>query len=519
MSDRAAAIFVHLATAALAVLAFAFVSRFGSHIPIGDEWDLLTERLSADSVPAWLFAHHNEHRYPLTKLLWLGGLRLTGFAFKPMLFIPPALLLGATLMFLAATRSIRGRQSPADALVPALLLHWGHGFNWLMAYQLGFALVAWAAAGWLWAAAKWNATGSRRWAAASVFFALALVPCGGFGIAFTPFVSLWCGFVWRKCRGIIGNAALILGLLACAYTAFVALTMPKTDRPVQSPAELVSAAAGYLSVAVGMWPTIFATAIRIAVAVLVMSLYLVAIAKFVRRRGEPAAAAAGLIVLATLLTAAATAYARGAGYADRMADASDAGLCAAWVLATSTAPRRPFMEWAAALIVPAAIVWLNLAPGRDFAHNLRHTAYRIERDLRACGPPLVLAGQYGHSLPIQTGSRFHDSLLKLKAAKIRPYSELRDDPKFTVRPAALPTRLIAGEFALPPPPDAFALRLRIRDAHVVHHDRIVLGDSEAWLAPRVAECEVVLPAGGSVLIIGDGVESLTLESAEWMIRE
>ena len=530
MSDRSTVVLVHAVMVVLAAADAWFISRFGSGIPIQDEWDILSGWLASDSTWSWLFAHHNEHRYPLAKLLWLGELRLVGFAFKPLLFVPLALMIGAALMILRAARTIRGRQLTSDAFLPALLLHWGHWFNWLMSYQLGFAIVAWAAAGWLWTAAQWDATGAKRWAALSLGFAVAIVPCGGFGLLFTPCVVGWCGWLaWRSTGGLrTGGVIAAIGVIA--YTGFVAGTMPPPSAeatrvsPLAAPGEFGSAAGGFLSVAAGAWQAKEPLAIRIAVAAAVVGVYGFAVWRMLRSRSRAAAVAGFAILAGTILIAAATAFARGTGLMDRMAVISAAGLCTAWIWATTaTGPPRVLV-----LAIAVALVAVNISEPMAYARNLRHTAYRVERDLREQRPPLLIAGQYGRSFPVAVGDSLADTLRQLKAAGIVPYSNLPDDPPFRTQPITeLPAKLTPGETTLPlAPPAAFALRLHVVSERVVHHDTVRLigtgPDAEAWLAPPVARSSLVLPiadpAGALRLVIGPGIESLRIESAEFLLR-
>jgi hypothetical protein len=50
----------------------ALVLRSASQFPLSDEVNLLSGPLT----PGWLWQPYSEHRVPLAKLLWLGGLKL-----------------------------------------------------------------------------------------------------------------------------------------------------------------------------------------------------------------------------------------------------------------------------------------------------------------------------------------------------------------------------------------------------------------------------------------------------------
>ena len=127
MSDRPTVLFVHLVAVVLAVADGWYVFTQGSPLPIMDEWDLLAKTGDGHLTFGWMIQHHGEHRFPLPKLLWLTALRVTGYDFRAVMFVTLTLLVAASILLMWTARRVRGRQHPADALFPALLLHWGTG--------------------------------------------------------------------------------------------------------------------------------------------------------------------------------------------------------------------------------------------------------------------------------------------------------------------------------------------------------------------------------------------------------
>src|SRR5262249_35788272 len=123
--------------AACLLAALGFVGICGSNIPWMDEYDLVPVVTGHRHVTAdWLWAQHNEDRIPLSYLLSLGLLGLSGNDFRAgMMF--NVLGLGALALALLGTASaVRGRPSYADAFFPLVLLQWGQAQNFLWSAQV-----------------------------------------------------------------------------------------------------------------------------------------------------------------------------------------------------------------------------------------------------------------------------------------------------------------------------------------------------------------------------------------------
>ena len=204
MRDRWVVLYLHTVLAAAAFASGWFVYSQAPALPLVDEWGLLHEWTQSPSTLEWAWQHHNEHRYPLTKLIWLGFLRATDFRFNAPQYATLALMISAAVLALWTARGLRGRAHPVDAALPLLFLHYGHGLNWLMGYQLGFALAAYGVAGWLWCAARLSAGGGRGWAYLSALYAIFILTCGGFGLGFTPPLAIWFGYLAVRSRGARG---------------------------------------------------------------------------------------------------------------------------------------------------------------------------------------------------------------------------------------------------------------------------------------------------------------------------
>jgi hypothetical protein len=122
------------------VVGLVFITRYALTIPFVDEWEFVPELFGERSAGPWLWELHNEHRFPLPRVLYLGLFRLTGDLRSGcyVSFIGISLC-AAGLVRLA--RSVRGRASVTDAVFPLMLMHTGQGENLYMGYQMCFMLV------------------------------------------------------------------------------------------------------------------------------------------------------------------------------------------------------------------------------------------------------------------------------------------------------------------------------------------------------------------------------------------
>lgn len=558
--DAVSLVLVHLVTTGCCLAAGWFVGSQGTaDLPVMDEWDLLGEWLTADSTVGWLVAHHNEHRYPLTKAVWLGVLRLTGYDFKAPMYVTVGLLTAAAVLLQWAARGVRGRSHPIDALFPVVLLHFGHGFNFVMGYQLGFALVAYAAAGWVWTAGRVAAGGGGGWAVLSGGYAVVLAACGGFGLAFTPAVGLWLAYLTARAgrRRAWAAAGLLAGLTVAlvGYTGWVYPTMPRPMTPgglspLVEPGMFVAVVANYLCVAGGYWPVLLGTGVWAAVGVTAVAGYSAAGVTWGRRvaagRFRPLAVAALLVTGGTVLTGVIAAAARGGAMTDRFATPSAAGLCA--VLLAVTGSRRPpaAVVTALALAAGAGLYWVNVGPGLRHAYHVRHALTELRRDMAAGMPPLFLGGKHGGTLAVLVGDRTADRVRTFRRAGLPGFRDAADDPAVVAVPVAgltVPFTLTCSYadarpggtppvVPLPPPPaGVIGLRCRVAVVQTCTAHVLVLHwtDSATGTAGRadtyppwlVDAMHLVFPLSGTPaalrLVPGSRLDEVRVESAEWLL--
>ena len=231
-----------------------FVNRYALTNPFVDEWAFVPVLLSEKPAGPWLWELHNEHRFPLPRLVYIGLFRLTGDlrvgCYVSLIGIS---LVAAALMRLA--RRVRGRGSLADAVFPLLLMHVGQGENLYMGYQLAFMLTAALAAGLLAVIVSWGWTsglsnvgpaggrsdrpevrphGSIRCALVATLLGWLLLACGAAGLAFGVAAAGWVLFL-----AIVGrmplSRRLLLAVLTLATPAYIAVYMQGYTRPGHHP--------------------------------------------------------------------------------------------------------------------------------------------------------------------------------------------------------------------------------------------------------------------------------------------
>lgn len=498
-------LFVHLAWLVLAFTPGWFVHTQATRYPLMDEWDILREWIQADSLWDAIGMHHNVHRYPLTKLVWLGTAWAAGWNFGAPQYLTLGFLAATALMPLWTARGLRGRSHPVDVLLPALLLHLGNAFNLQMGYQVGFVLFCYGVSGWLWCAGRLAQGGGSGWVVGSCFFMLLMTPCGSFGVLFSPVVVFWLLFLARQTRfqhirfGLFTYAA-----LTAAYVAWNLLTMPHSETtgisPTANPGEFLTAVAGYLTAGIGCWPAReHAPAWWIVAATIpVLMLYPTAMRTLANRLDDAdprriAVVALLGVMIGSIIVGAAAAKARGGGYHDRFSTPSAMGLIAALLGLTAFSQLRFSRVGHVSLSVLAILLtiglqWANFQPGANTGFVYRDSSHELNKDVQAGMPPMYLAGRHGGAPGVYIGERFHDTLLALKRRGIPPYTRLADDPQLTPIPIPGISKAIvhlddadlqAGRLPEPirlpdPPPGAQALRVLTKTKKPEHRQKMVL---------------------------------------------
>ena len=558
-ADATALVAVHLVIALGAFACGWYVHTQATPLPLIDEWGLLHEWADRGSVWEWVWRHHNDHRYPLTKCLWMACLHVTGFRFDFPQYFSVGLMASAAILVAWTARGLRGRARLLDVLPASLLLHFGHGLSWLMGYQFGFALAVYSLVGWLWCAGRLHNGAGQGWAVLSGLYVTVVVLCGGFGIAFTPPAALWFCYLARTAfaggRRFVGATFVSWAVAILGYGIWATLTTSATlsagNSPIRQPVEFFAIFGGYLTAAVGPWPAWPAPpAYRIAAGALVSIAYLaggLALLRTAFRRPLPTAVA--LVVLGTLLTGAATAYSRPGALLDRYAAFSGCGLIALYLLVVAARVRTTSRRvvggaTVAGLLLSAGVFWLNEQAGMTVAQAFRYPSDDTLRDLLAGDPPMVLGGRYAGVLNVLRPS-FAEDLRACRREGIPPFAKMTPDPPFVPRPVAgitVPVKwecsaeaFTAGQvpsLALPDPPArAFALRLKADYSQQRVRSKVLLrwkdhdtgAERSAVVHPAIFPARMihVFPFGpratSLVLTLGGAVEDIAMSEFEWLM--
>src|SRR5262249_21244301 len=163
----------------------------------------------------------SEHRLPLSRLLYLGLLRLSGGDFRAgMAFNSLATATVAALLILAC-RKVRGRLAVSDCFFPLALLHVGHWTNLLWGWGIQFVSAVCLSGGLLaWVAVEKGAPLSGAKPLMPGLTLLLLPLCGANGLLLTPPLAAWLAYeALRQVRSREPNArrsAVILMLFVAA---------------------------------------------------------------------------------------------------------------------------------------------------------------------------------------------------------------------------------------------------------------------------------------------------------------
>lgn len=536
-------------TAALSLAAVGFVFAFGSDMPHADEWDVIASTIPDWPPAEWFLGHHNEHRFPLGRLVWTAGMWASGNDFRAGMLLSVAALTGASLLLLSAARLARGRAALADVLIPALLLNPGHAFNLLMGYQVVFTLYVLGVAGCVRAAAGFRPT-SVGWAASAVGWTAVAATCGAFGTVFAPVAAVWLAYAgvvgWRA--GSRAPAVVLLGGAAAvaAYTAWVVATAPSGDPANfrRAGRDILAAAAGYYGIGLGSWADTASSTRRAVAAVIGCACYLAATALLIRAilfrpAVRPFALACWLALVGQAVAAVAIAVSRGAGLQDRYVSPGAVGLAVCWLAITALPRRIPRALTAVAMVAAVALLAANGRDGWATGTRLRAAARRIEADIGSRVPLSLVAGRHGGSPMVVVGERMADRLKLLRAARVGIFADVADDPPFGVLPIPLaPFELKARHPPYPTiplsPPGRRVIALRAigEQTHFRPDQRLILrwrganGEdrtADAWapaVPSRMAACFLVDDVPTEVRLEPAGpLPGLTVERLEWLVRD
>ena len=257
--------------------ALVFVVRHALTNHYVDEWEFMPALYGEEPALPWLWKLHNEHRFPLPRIVYLAMFWLTG-DLRTGCYVSLAGMSALALGLMELSRRVRGRASLADAVFPLLLLQAGADENWYMGYQICFMLALVLACGQL--AAMIGVTRENQfqrgvWVG---LLGIASLMCGAAGVAYGAMALFWVG--WQGISGDLSRPrrAVLVGF-ALVAPVYVALYRQGYRRPAHHPAsagvyesirvglEAQSMALG--PAATGVWPVIGIVLLALGVATFV----------------------------------------------------------------------------------------------------------------------------------------------------------------------------------------------------------------------------------------------------------
>ncbi|MBN9120574.1 MAG: hypothetical protein J0I06_15715 [Planctomycetes bacterium] len=299
------------------LLALAFVTVIGTNAPYADEWEFVPALLGDEPALPWLWQQHNEHRLPLPRLVVLALFRLT-HDFRAGMVLQVAMLSALALYLIRLAARLRGRGDWSDCFFPISLLHTGHWENFVMGYQVCFALFAVLTTALAVVALRTTRENAFRSGTIAGALLVLIALTGGSGLVVVPVVALWVAFlavnVWRD--GSKGRALILLFLTALP-AVYIGVYFVDYHKPAHHPAPssdplAVGRVAGeVLAMALGVgvspvWWAVFAAMLALGTATLVRLLRL-------WREPSERPAVAGLIAVAAGVTGVAMAIGVGRG--------------------------------------------------------------------------------------------------------------------------------------------------------------------------------------------------------------
>ncbi len=390
----------------LTLVAFGYVYACGFNAPVIDEWEFVAVLVGKEPWTPWLWEQHNEHRLPLPKLIYYAQFWLT-HDFRSGMFIVVAMQSALSLGLMRYSARLRGRADWPDAFFPISLLHIGQWENFLLGYQICFALFTVLVSGLVVVMLCATRETTFRSGALAGVLMLLIALTGGAGLVLVPPVASWMVYLavieWRT--GAKRRALALVGLVLLP-AAYLVLCFANYQRPGDVPAPsrdplaVATIAGQVLAMALGVG----VSGVWWLVAVAELAIGVATIALLVRQGKDPAErlAAVGLIAIAAGLAGIALAVGVGrASFGPNMGLWSRYGSLSwpllgaaflAWVKAGGGAEPRGLKKWIpAGLCVASALAFPpNMGTGMlvGVSTVVRYT--EMQADMRAGVPDAEL---------------------------------------------------------------------------------------------------------------------------------
>lgn len=389
MNERYARIVLFVLWLVMLITSLVYVSRYALTNPFVDEWEFVPVLYGEKPRIPWLWELHNEHRFPLPRVIYLLQFRASGdLRLGCYVSCLSMSLLAAGLIRLA--RDVRGRPSLFDAVFPMLLMHPGQGENLYMGYQMCFMLMTVLACTLLWVIVKCTGQAAFHRAIVATLLGWLLLLCGSAGLPYGVAAGAWVVLLAFRGKLMMWQRVLLLALVGIT-PLYIALYFQGYVRPGHHPPSaglyeslrvgLQAQSMAFGPSATGLWP-VLAIALLFA-AILVFALLVASAFRDLR--------SAGLLLFA--LAGGAVSFGIGWG---RSGFHNDMGFAwrYGWIVFPPVA--AAYFAWllrcgrlsrhgpAALFIVVACLTPVNVASGfRDAETKLRPSEEAWEADVRS----------------------------------------------------------------------------------------------------------------------------------------
>lgn len=413
-SDRSVRIGLAVLAAILGLGLLAYVVRYGRNLFYWDDYELVLGLTGQQPTNVgWFFAWQNEHLVAMVRFVFYVVWHTTGDT-RVMMFLVCAGLVLSTALLLETARMVRGRAVWTDAVIPLLLLNWGHYQSLIFPLQFFFAWAVALACGCLWAFVRARETW-RLPELCVVLIALPLLPLNGiFGVLFAaPFVLLAIRTALERALARDGYSrrdATLLGISAVTTAGTIVLNLSGYHHidhhpPADSIAEVIAGISEVLAVGLGpagipTWPA-SGIAVGALATIALGALLLIPRSSNARRRVAEAMAAI-LVGFGALVCA--IGYGRAglgptAGFASRYSVFSAVLVCSALIVLSMEWQRRSARSFAVVILLTAIAVQPQaVLVGREYGHTMATVSDKILSDLADGVPIEVVAHKEGTEL-------------------------------------------------------------------------------------------------------------------------
>ena len=214
-------------------LGLVYVYRYALTTPFVDEWAFIPVLFGDEPPGPWLWAWHNEHRFPLPRVIYLALFFSTG-ELRAACFLNFIGISLVTAELMRMARILRGRPALADAAFPLLLMHTGQGENLYMGYQLCFLLVVALTAAFLITVLTTTAENHFGRGLRAGVIGFALLTCGAGGLVYGGAATVW--MVVLAVRGRMSPVRRgVLILIACLTPLYAIQYVDGYRRPSHHP--------------------------------------------------------------------------------------------------------------------------------------------------------------------------------------------------------------------------------------------------------------------------------------------